>query len=334
MLSIHRHVLKDAWNTVVNTWYLWPLGLFASLLGNGSDYQLLYDQIQIINNQQFLIIKLNELLLTPMIQLSQAMSNWNAIHFIIALIFILLIGLLVWATISSVTGLIYGTAKKIKGEDSSIKELIAVGNKNFFSTLGYVVISKVVIGFIIAVIFTPLLVATYQAGYSYSNTIVGYLLVVLVIPIMIVINFITKFAIASSVLEGFDFKNSWLHAWRLFKDNWLIVIEQAVILLMVNLVVGLVLIIGFFIVFGPFFLLGSVTYGGFFPLVVLGILLTGVLIVFLGSLLGFFQYAAWTSLYLHLNENPSYLPKIVRFISGLPTYFNEKVKNINEKNNS
>ena len=321
MLSIHRHVLKDAWNTMVNNWYLWPLGLFASLLGNSSEFQMLTNQYQLVNNQDNLAETIRQTLLTPTSGLVAAFHNWSFAQTIVALILLLLIVALVWLCIASIAGLIIGINKINKGERSSFKELLIAGTKKFWPTLGYLAIAKFVTGFIIVAIFAPIMAASYKAGYEIFNGIVVLISLIVLIPVAIIVNFITKFAIASFLINDIDFASAWKHAWQLFKEHWLIVIEQSIILLAINLIVGLFLVLAFFIIFGPFFLLGSVTAGGFFPLVMFGVLLVGLVIVVFGSGLACFQYSAWTVLYLRLNNNPSHVSKIARLLSSIPSLF-------------
>lgn len=321
MLSIHRHVLKDAWNTIVKTWYLWPLGLFASLLGNGSEFQMLTNQYQLVNNQEGLVASLKATLLTPTDGLIRAFQNWTGVQTFIAFILLLVILALVWLSISSIAGLIIGINKSVNHEESSFGALLQAGTKKFWSTLGYIAIAKGITGFVIAIIFAPVIAASYQAGYFFFNSVLVIISILLIIPISIIINFITKFAIASHVINDIDFASAWRHAWSLFKNHWIIVIEQALILFAINLIVGMLLIVSFFLIFGPFFLLGSVTAGGFFPMIMLGVLLVGAVIVALGSGLAAFQYSAWTILYLRLNDDPSYISKLVRAIAALPDLF-------------
>lgn len=317
MLSIHRHVLRKALDTIMKYWYLWPLGLFASLLGNGSEFQMLSNQYELVNNQENLVATLRESLLTPTSTLVSAFQSWSFSQTIVAIIILAAIAVLAWLSVSSVAGLIIGINKAQNGEQSSFKELLITGTKKFWPTLGYLAVSKIATGFVIAVIFAPIIAASYKAGYMFFNSILVLSSIVILIPAAIVINFITKFAMASFLISETDFTSAWKHAWYLFKNHWLIVIEQAVILLAINLIIGLLLIVIFFIIFGPFFLLGSVTAGGFFPFVLFGIMLVGLIIVVLGSGLASFQYSAWTIMYLQLNENRSYTSKIVRLVANL-----------------
>ncbi len=319
MLSIHRHVLKKALDTIMNYWYLWPLGLFASLLGNGSEFQMLTNQYELVNNQEGLVSALREKLLTPTDTLIRSLQSWSFDQTIVALIVLAIFIGLAWLSISSVAGLVIGINKAQNDERSSFKDLLLMGTKNFWPTFGYLAVAKLVTGIIITIIFAPVIAASYKAGYMFFNGLLILSSIIIIIPAAIIINFITKFAIASYLIDKTEFTASWKHAWQLFKSHWLIVIEQALILLAINLLIGLLVIIVFFIIFGPFFLLGSVTAGGFFPLILFGVLLVGLIIVTLGSGLASFQYSAWTILYLHLNENSSYTAKIVRLFTKLFT---------------
>ena len=46
MTSLYRDILKKSWQITKKYFYLWPLGLFVSFLGNGGEYQILINQIK------------------------------------------------------------------------------------------------------------------------------------------------------------------------------------------------------------------------------------------------------------------------------------------------
>jgi hypothetical protein len=323
MLPIHRHILKDAWNITIKARYLWLLGFFAALLGNGSEFQMLTGQLNMIKNQNILITALKNALLRPSSDLYKSASNWSFDQTILALLILAIVFVLIWLTVASVGGLVFGINKKNNNQATTIGQLLRVGNKNWWSTFIYLAIAKGVTSIVIVLIFAPIMAATFQAGYWLLNALLVFICILLVVPLSIIINFITKFAIAAKIINNLDFKTAWLQALKLFQKNWLIVIEQALILLAINLVIGFLLIIEFIILFGPFFLLGSASYGGFFPLVVMGLVINGLIIIFIGSLLACYQFSAWTLLYLRLNSNQMFLPKLVRFINSLPNKFSK-----------
>ena len=112
--------------------------------------------------------------------------------------------------------------------------------------------------------------------------------------------------------------------WELFTKNWLISIEMAFVVLLINFVLGLGLVILLGIVSIPFVLLGAIFYliGTSLGIYLLGVVATIVLIAaafIVGAFIAAFQFVAWTLLYKRLLGNKD-TSKIIRLFKRLPNY--------------
>ena len=47
-MSFYRNILKQAWKITWRNKYLWWLGIFAALLGNGGEFEILFNNAGIV----------------------------------------------------------------------------------------------------------------------------------------------------------------------------------------------------------------------------------------------------------------------------------------------
>jgi len=115
MTSLYRQILKRAWHITRKFKYLWPLGIFAAFLGNGGEYQVLFKQINNVNYQADIATAWNNNLNTILPALD--LSAGNIFSVLLGLLFgIAILVLLLWLVISSLGGLIKGSAAADKEE--------------------------------------------------------------------------------------------------------------------------------------------------------------------------------------------------------------------------
>jgi len=89
-------------------------------------------------------------------------------------------------------------------------------------------------------------------------------------------------------------------AGRLFRDNWLVSVEMAVIIFLIDFLASGVVLVILSLFFLPLLLLGLILQLNW--LIILIMLLAIVVIVVFGSALATFQTASWTVLFLRLKE--------------------------------
>ena len=109
MNSLYREILKKAWQITKKFRLLWVFGIFAAFLGNASEYETLYNQIDKIRNQDRTLSLWSSNLhaILPKLDLSAThlaplIGYW--------LVMLAVIVLFVWIFVSGLGGLIKGVA--------------------------------------------------------------------------------------------------------------------------------------------------------------------------------------------------------------------------------
>ena len=129
-----------------------------------------------------------------------------------------------------------------------------------------------------------------------------------------------KYAIGFVVLEESRFVDSIRSGWELFKENWLVSMEMALILFLIGLGVSIAYLFAVLILFTPFLLIGlvlsKITILGYVITFLIAFIFYLVALFFTGAILSTFQTVSWTTLFLQL-LNKGGTSKIVRVVSGL-----------------
>ena len=308
----YRNILRQAWAVTWKHKYLWFLGLFASLVaGSGTwEYQVITQNLgQNTINGSYMrlgnILTIGDVLrdfCLGFISLFQQ-DIWTILNaFSLILITIILLAFFVWMAITCHAALI-GSLKKIftskKGPGHmSIRDSLSQGARYFWPVLGLNVFVKILIYCIVFLVSLPLLfMVVSDASILFAIYIVIF---VLFIPSAMSLSLLVKYAIAYKVIDNQSLVASLEKGARLFRQNWLVSLEMAVILFLLNfLFSGIALIIMALLVL-PLLMLGLMF--NFFWLVLLSLFLAIVIIVMLGSVLTTFQTASWTDLFLRLKD--------------------------------
>ncbi len=319
----HRSILKQAWNNTLKYKYLWLFGLFATLTVAGGSWE--YNLI----NQSFSqnIIDGSYLQLEKLISLFEVVANfgvgllslfksgfWSFLSGLSVLIIIgMFLAIIIWLAISS-QGALINALKKILTSKKEVKisyrENITVGHKNFWPVLGMNILIRLFIYFCFFLISIPLLVLALK---DFSLLAIIYIILfVLFVPISTGFTLMIKYAISYQIFESEGFVKSIEKGYKLFRKNWLISLEMAVILFIVSFLAGLIFsfVISIFII--PLFITGLAMNAVWLSLfmVYLGIAL---LIIF-GAILSTFQISAWTQLFYELKQDNGVLAKLERLI--------------------
>ncbi len=327
MLS-YRAILKQAWKISWKYKFLWFFGLFASLVSFTAEMRVISQAlnqeagVRTLNNIKMFIETgiLSKEAWQNVIELFKVETVSMLIVFSILLLILAGVAFFAWLSTVSQIGIISSVNKIVKKrrEVLNIRKGIRAGNKSFWPVFGMNVIIALTIGLISLLISYLLILAISQDQVS---TILLYGLVFIVfVPISLFISFMFKYAIAYSVLENKKFCNSIKQGWRLFMRNWVISVEMAIILFVINIIVIALLsflsFVGFILLFA---LAWSTVMAGlssvfFWILLLLSGLLPLVLIVLGGSILNVFQISSWTDLFVELrkNKNTSKLERIFK----------------------
>jgi hypothetical protein len=309
----YRSILKQAWSIVWKFKHLWFFGLFASLAvaGGTMEYEFLTQSVQpglIDSSYQNLsaLAALSDLVQNFFLGIAN-LFNQNFVVILNTITILLLtatiVFVFVWLAICSQAALIDNvkkiiTAKK-KVNVASLRDGLTVGNHHFWSVLALNIFIKILISFSYFIISLPLLFMVLSDSQAFVATYT--ILFVIFVPVSVSLSLIVKYAISARVLENKSVIASFEDAWGLFKKNWLISLEVALILFIISFLASFLLLITLAIVFFPLFWFSLVFSIGWLSFII--VLLALIFIILFGSILTSFQVTTWTDLYLHLRAN-------------------------------
>jgi len=230
--------------------------------------------------------------------------------------------ILIWITFVS-QGAITSAVKKIRNKkQTDFQENFKIGNKYFGSILGLNILLKIIIFFCSTIILSPFLILFLVKNSYIWGSLIVILSFLLVLPLSIILSFINHYALCYIVLQRKRIVQAIRDGLNLFISNWLITLETALILFLIEILAGLSFVILSSIailIFSLFtFALNLLNFS-------IGISVISIfLIVFLlftflviNSFFGSFYYTYWTLLFIKLN-NPKtkIVSKLVRIFHG------------------
>jgi hypothetical protein len=289
--SIFRKAFKITWNNK----YLWFFGLFASVIGIGAEYQIF---VNAMTPAQYAFWR--QLSDTGIfngffhnLALIWAVNPW----FFFNLLMVLIAGaVIIWAAIVSQAALVQASEKIIDKQEGSLKSTLVnglkIGKKKFWPVFSLNLIIKVVVTMLVCLVSLPLL----SAGESHNLDALYIILFLTLVPAALVFSLMMKYAIAFIVIKHQKIWTALQNAWQLLKDNWMVSLEMAFMLFLIDFLFAFVLLcvlVFLFIVITNIFSLALIFISAI-------ALIIGIIIA--GSALTTFQIAAWTDLFLKLRR--------------------------------
>lgn len=330
MTNYYRSILKQAWLITWHNKWLWFFGLFAAFLGSGGEYNLLIKNVAKVQEGGAVITNLQTFLTTQGIgawlaTFSEVMSNYNAASIILTVLTVGLILVLIWLAFVSQAGLISTTFRLSKKEYANMHEGLKRGKKKFIPVFLLNILGKVFVYALLILLSLPfffLLVNTQNLLWEWILIVVSFLVF---IPIAIIVSFLVRYAVIFIVVKNSDIKASIVDSWKLFAKNWMVSLETALILFVINILVGTALIIALLFVSVPFVLLGFMSvYFDIASLYLVAWVLGGITAAFVtfttGAMLATYQMTVWVMLFTKLTEG-IVIPKILRLAATLPQKF-------------
>ena len=304
----YRSVLGSAWTITKQHKKLWLFGFFAFLLSAGGEYQIL---TKILNEDYgagfYEKMQSGSTLLSPSFwsNLCQVCYNQPKAGFGIVLLLILMAFLafiLLWICIKSQISLVKWTKtylnNKNKEKRASFWEEVPASDNKFWSVLGLNITIKVLITLLFLLLSLPLIYLYFRdSGFA---ILVYTLFFIVFLPIAISLSLLIKYSIAYIVLEKQSFVKSLESGYELFRKNWLVSLEMAILLFLINFLIGLIATFILSVVLLPIILTLII-----FKLLTPLYLITAFSFLFLvvtASALMTFQTSAWTILFLELKE--------------------------------
>lgn len=290
--QIIKQALKIIWKNPI----LWFFGFWAALLGGIADLELFLGGWN-FGGKGILFSFCQGLAEGGLFTMAglQGLSVHPFYFFILALIFLIALAisaLVIWLGIVSQSVLIKKTISFSKNESPDWPGAFKLGIAKFWPVLGLNALSRVIIWFFLSIIgiltllkFSGLTVI-FVFGFS------------IFIALSLIVSFIAKYAICGAVLKNWHFSETIKSAWKILSQNWLITLEIAVMVFIINLVVNSVLVF-----FSSQTLIYALTVhsSSLFSLIMI-VLAIAIVFVFIQALLVVFHWTIWTIVFKLLTD--------------------------------
>jgi hypothetical protein len=331
-MFLYRDILKRSAQITWKNKYLWFFGLFASLLagtgrlnlsfsGQGDEWSgNIFGTIG-----RFLGVGSSEGLLHSIALYYKYDPVSTTIFLIFFCITCFLFLFLFWMAVVSQAGLVSDSAKIIKsGKSTESSATIAsgmnAGTKKFWPVAGINIVTALLAFLFSAMVGAPLVFM--PIGQAIDLMLLYVILFVVLIPLVLIVSFLGKFAVCFSVIKGKKFIDSLEDAVKLFGKNWLISVEMALIIFFIDFIaifaIGLtILILAVPYLFAAIALAMIFSQAVFWLAVVVGLVLAIIIVILAGSVLTTFHTIAWTDIFINLTEKKGSLAKIIRVAEGM-----------------
>jgi hypothetical protein len=311
--------------------WLWPLAFFASFLGISTTFKIFFD---LAPKDQSLDLTVRDaissnVLTSNFVGWSDSFHSipWSTLNFsdipLVALIFLLLaiIIALIILVISSEAGLILGISSLLNNKKVSGLTCIQTGlNKfwqlfmvHFFYSLLYIIFLGILIAPIL--LFYPQMSLALQVVFSVFIFFV-------IIPTLVVLDILVRYTVMYITLRQAKLQDAFNQAYTLFKENWLVTLETAVmimaLMMVLTYVVNLILnILSFFFIFFTSLMAGNTLATEITNLI--GILIITIFVFLSYLIFTTFYLAMWTDIFERLEREVHYskIHRSVRFTPWL-----------------
>ncbi|MCF7794981.1 hypothetical protein K9M50_01310 [Patescibacteria group bacterium] len=302
----YRKILKQSLKITWHNKYLWFFGLFATFLGAGGEYQIINKIVEnngstALNGLGRFVAIFNPKLWSNIGPYFAEDPRGASISIILLLLALAIFIFLVILTVSSQVALVDQAKKLYNNEkkDLGISKGMVIGQSHFWPVLGINILVKFIIACIFFLITLPIILT---ASTSWLTIIIYVVLFLIFIPVVIGLSLIAKYAIAYIVIKKNKFVEAIDNAFKLFSKNWVISLEMAFILILINILVGFTILIAMFAIAAPFVILSLIfaNYTIFWLVTFLGFAILILAVIWLGSMLTAFLINSWTKLFLEL----------------------------------
>lgn len=324
-MPTYRSILKKSFRFTMRHKSLWFVGFWVAIFGNGGAYEIFIKNIRralegnislfntpslfaqslmgdtIITRLQNLILSLNPLLNLGLI--------------------IVLFGL-IYLAITAEGVLIKSVYDRIKlKRKPRIKQTWIKTRAKFFDLLLAIVLFKgggILLAFSISLPFALLLQNIANLSFAISLLVAAFMIFT---PLAIIVSFLVKYIIIFIIIKNYTPLTAFIASIKLFKNNWLITLENALILFALNFAFGFIALFAAIIVSFPIIAaIAVIVYPlalpeGHFITIIAWVSM--ILLPILGSALAVFQMSAWTALWTKLVSLRKIHSKLARLTAGV-----------------
>lgn len=327
----YKQAFHHAWRILVEHKILWPLGLFATFLGQmgllefvskffsaleqGTDHESWGNLPSILASS-----------VSFLTSISLPFDKWVwAIWIWVILLGIFLLFLFI--AIVSQAALVYVTGHKLKAKTAvDMGKAWHAGVRHFWRLLSIHVVRKAII------IALTILISRATMHALLQTSAVSSLSLVVILCISIVLGFILSclsiYAVGYIVIEEYGFWQAIKGAWQLFKEHVLVSFEVGFIILVGNVLVAMLAVVGAAVFLSPvlfsYLFADSITNGYlWFFMGVSGIFCFIVYLVALGSFFTLITTSVWTYLFSKMHKH-GIDSRIVHHLSWFIPFRNKK----------
>ncbi len=322
MQKFYRAILSQSWQLTKKYKWLWWFGFFASLISSTGEIDALMQNQNLANAPQFLN------------QLKDSVVNWEITSIfggigqsfaaaplattIALLIFLGLIFLFIWLGVTSQGALIEAAARFYNKQKLDFSTCFAKGKEKFWSLFGLNIVINFILYFALIVLALPFAVIYLATNSTAAIVVLTILAFIILTPIAIILAFVLKYAFSYIIIDNESAWLAFVRAWKLFVNNWLISIEMAFIIFIINLLVGFSLVFGLLVLSLPFaaMIVVATAIGNtalFNLALATAIILLALIILFTAGILTTFQYSSWTILFMEIKSKKVH-PKLIRIL--------------------
>lgn len=324
---IYREVLKHAFRTAWFDRRYWILAVLAGILVTAGSYDVLIRAVSgITNNGQFL-----SFLMDGTVGRILSEGSANAYHNTLSVIggveVLMFLTMLILATaaISCVAqgGLVFALGARKRGLEPTATEAFRVGAQAFWPVVSLNVLVYAVLWILRFLAAFPLFLALNSS--TQTNFIIYLVSFLVFLPLSFLTAIIQIFALNGMVLQGSTLGDALRRSFALFKKNWLVVLETAVIQIFLGFGVWFLFVLGLLLLLIPAFIMvmaAAIMQSGslFVVAMIVGALIFVCALLTAAAFTIQLQYATWTYLYRRLGEG-GVLPKLHRIARSLTGHY-------------
>lgn len=319
----YRPLLSQAWQITKNSKYLWVLGFFAVIIsGAGGDFEILIQNVNALNTDTSLVSSLYRAIEVNYLQtiastVNDFLSTFGNFSWLILIIVVLVFVFLLWF-MSLAQGGLYLAADKLsrssgagssaaaRAGNFSLGKALQASKEHVWTVFTFNIMKRGLVLLMAAAVALPF-VARGQVNTVTSSDVLAFLSVtfMIVVPLSIILNFITRFGQQFAVLKNMHFPEALREAWTMFRAYWLITLETALVFFVVYTVVGIGVTLVATLLQVPFLLLSdapviaqSLTL--YYLLNIVQGLIFFALLVSTSAIISVFEHTTWTLVFQRL----------------------------------
>ena len=318
--SLYRDIIKRAFWITWHNRFLWIFGFFITFLGLGGMYNFVLKNSWDNTIFNRLLNKITSVSLSGIV-ITENLDKINLgnlfLLFAAMLLVAVAIAFFVWLAINSFGGLIHSSQILDKKKKGSFVKSFNKARNYFWPILGVTIMGKALI--LIFLTITSGLLSSLVVYHSVGRALLYFFSSLILVSISLLISFLIIYASCFIVLKSKGVLESLHKAWTLFKENWVLSVEAAVILFFINLLVKIALIIVVILVSIPFMILLLLFYSASLVvmptfIIALWIFISIILMILIGSFFSAFQIVAWTFIFDKISKG-RLLSKLYRIFS-------------------